>query len=512
MKEIKFKLGAKRITIFSFQPGNKFALCSVLVLINYYYLAEYEGALLRSFSLLTFKFMRTVFLFLGLLLSIGALAQSYEPLIEAHHSGSVTFNDITIDTENTLWLSGWQRDNGKAILWRYELDGNLIDSAVFAKNEKQVIFFIEPNADSTIFYGEAKNGSERYNWIACVDADMNLLWEHYQPINYYYITLKYKVYHHKQNTYLFQMDAGTMRITKLNRHYEPVFYKEVDDFCIPIIGATDTTFIFQRGSRCKQTDTLFNVIGSESCGSVSYGVNGDLHAIDSTGYWLTGGYLIEDEFCLQRLSPNFEMEQQYPYFGSWDDDSRFGYLESIAANSDSSLFYAAGVLTEPYNPPVLFSSTQPYPFFVASMNRDTMLWHQQYEDENYYMPVNMAVGPDDYLYLVTTKYKVPSMPSHSGSVVFRISPNGELPVGINNYAKTESLQVYPNPGTDKFTLKNSEMVQGTFTLINSNGTVVLEQHVSGSQEIRTQNLVPGIYFYRLQALDGTLYSGKWVKQ
>jgi hypothetical protein len=240
---------------------------------------------------------------------------------------------------------------------------------------------------------------------------------------------------------------------------------------------------------------------------------GNLHAIDSTGYWMTGAEgFNQRHFSLFRMSPSFEVDQRYPIFGSWEDDSMFGYLESIISNTDSSVFYAVGLKTLADYPPVVFGSPQPYPFFVASMNRDTMLWHQQYEDENYYMPVNMAVGPDDYLYLVTTKYKVPSMPSYSTSVVFRISPNGELPVGINNYAKAESLQVYPNPGTDKFTLKNSEMVQGIFTLMNSNGAVVVEQHVSGSQEIPAQNLVSGIYFYRLQASDGTVYSGKWVKQ
>ncbi|MES2622044.1 MAG: T9SS type A sorting domain-containing protein [Bacteroidota bacterium] len=70
----------------------------------------------------------------------------------------------------------------------------------------------------------------------------------------------------------------------------------------------------------------------------------------------------------------------------------------------------------------------------------------------------------------------------------------------------------PNPFSDKLTLVVTANKQTTISLYNFIGQQVLQQTFANSTTINTEQLADGIYFYELRNENGTIKTGKVVKQ
>jgi uncharacterized repeat protein (TIGR01451 family) len=85
-------------------------------------------------------------------------------------------------------------------------------------------------------------------------------------------------------------------------------------------------------------------------------------------------------------------------------------------------------------------------------------------------------------------------------------------VGVYHPLK-QVVSIFPNPGQERLKLEWVAESPADFELVNVVGQVVLRQRVSENRaEIATNDLQPGIYFWRMQRDGQTLASGKWVRR
>jgi hypothetical protein len=87
-----------------------------------------------------------------------------------------------------------------------------------------------------------------------------------------------------------------------------------------------------------------------------------------------------------------------------------------------------------------------------------------------------------------------------------------------NTAITESLQsgvpfLFPNPATETVSVNDPAQRTFVFTLYNTQGQLIRnEPRVLSAQPVSLAGVAAGIYFYNVQFEDGTLFSGKLVKE
>ena len=97
---------------------------------------------------------------------------------------------------------------------------------------------------------------------------------------------------------------------------------------------------------------------------------------------------------------------------------------------------------------------------------------------------------------------VPAFPDHFS---FAVTGTSE--------ARTASLDVYPNPATDKITIQLHGQLNGTIKLTDLNGKTILSQPVplhSGQMELNTAGLAQGMYLLTGTGKEGTIYREKVV--
>jgi len=88
-----------------------------------------------------------------------------------------------------------------------------------------------------------------------------------------------------------------------------------------------------------------------------------------------------------------------------------------------------------------------------------------------------------------------------------------LTVSTNNITKQfPTVNVYPNPFTNQFTVQLSDNGQTTILLYNFVGQQLWQQTFTNSTTINTEQLADGIYFYELRNDKGVIKTGKVVKQ
>ena len=110
-----------------------------------------------------------------------------------------------------------------------------------------------------------------------------------------------------------------------------------------------------------------------------------------------------------------------------------------------------------------------------------------------------------------TKYDAINQPDSRSSVIFRIEPDGTLPVGILNSPERTTISVYPNPGQNQLYIETGNST-GVFSMYNLSGQIVFSQELNGKEVLGTEDLTQGIYFYRFVNSQGDVASGKWVKE
>lgn len=92
---------------------------------------------------------------------------------------------------------------------------------------------------------------------------------------------------------------------------------------------------------------------------------------------------------------------------------------------------------------------------------------------------------------------------HSNNQNTRCS-SGVLDIGAYEYCTVDvnqlgsnSVTIYPNPSSGKFTIETEKFVSGRFTVFNQIGEVVFNSAISGIKTEMNTNLKSGIYFYEL---------------
>ncbi len=88
-------------------------------------------------------------------------------------------------------------------------------------------------------------------------------------------------------------------------------------------------------------------------------------------------------------------------------------------------------------------------------------------------------------------------------------------VGTSETSTEEENLVYPNPGTDHFTIELPSYCQNaTVILLDATGREVLHDVLrSDANSVRTSSLKPGLYSYLVFAKDGgKLGHGRWIKE
>lgn len=452
-----------------------------------------------------------LFLFSGVVL----FSQKLNPFIEtARVNSGVTFTNLKFIDNNTFVLGGWYRDTGENILWKYDSNGSVLDSVVFDNHEAQSTYLIEILNDSILIFGGARDSENYYLTVRILDFQFNSLLYKEFPLEtrIQYGRAGYKSL--KNRNYLFLSNIGESYYYKFDENYNLIYYKKYKERTLSLNPTTmgDSGFMFLSVRHNVYFDTLFNHTVFENFPysyDFSAPLGSDIVKTPNGKMWHTG--MLDYDLTLVHFEADYSSFTHYDYFGSYQELSCFGRYNSIAYNRDTSILYAVGMFSyPPYNPS--FGSNMAFPFWVAKMDQDTLLWHRSYSDSYYYFPVNIEVGPDGYLYLLATRYDVDNQPRYVESVVFKISNEGE--VGIINQESdfSDELSVYPNPGSVSLQVNGSDFSQGVFTLYNCRGIPVLTEHIVGQQVINTTNLQPGIYFYRMQTQNHAIYQGKWVKK
>jgi len=90
-----------------------------------------------------------------------------------------------------------------------------------------------------------------------------------------------------------------------------------------------------------------------------------------------------------------------------------------------------------------------------------------------------------------------------GSKGYKIIKQGL--VGIKQYTKSESLNIYPNPVTDFLTIQTNgfEVENVTFTLINPLGQMLyFKQYNPPENKIDFRGLSNGVYFLKISSVSG----------
>jgi hypothetical protein len=425
--------------------------------------------------------MRFAFMLVSLFLFLCLPAQELSLFAEANHGGSVTYLDLEF-MEDNLFVSGWHRDSGKGIIWKYDRHGSFIDSVVIEDSDSSSVMLLKKENGYLLGFGRDRRNDSIFIATRKYDAQLNLLWKKEFYINEGWIIKKIRVFPFKNRHYTFIYYAGHgASFLKFDKDYNVLNFTHNANMTISAydpVDYTDLGFVFSTYRSHVYLDTLFNISGVEI-----YPYNpmiddtpfGELIEINEDKRWFCGEYGENKTFSLMHFSDNYQTLTVYPYFGSHYEHSKYGYLRSIATNSDTSVIYATGLQTDAFPHAVAFGSAVAYPFWVARLNADSIVWYQFYNDGNYYYPINMEVGEDNCLYLACTRYEVDLSPSYSESVIFKITP-GE--VGIANNLQKTSISVYPNPGQNQLYIETGNN-RGVFSMYNLSGQIVLSQELNG---------------------------------
>ncbi|MES2620127.1 MAG: T9SS type A sorting domain-containing protein [Bacteroidota bacterium] len=110
---------------------------------------------------------------------------------------------------------------------------------------------------------------------------------------------------------------------------------------------------------------------------------------------------------------------------------------------------------------------------------------------------------------------IQSSPSLPGYIAYADLPEFRMIeswTDIKDTKRNNEVSSFPNPVSTQFTLSLADNEQTTISLYNFLGQQVLQQTVTNSTTINTEQLADGIYLYELRDNKGTIKTGKIVKQ
>ncbi|ALO14894.1 hypothetical protein L21SP5_01239 [Salinivirga cyanobacteriivorans] len=458
--------------------------------------------------------MRFLFVLFFVLSFMVSKAQPLEPLISVGHSGSVTFIGMQF-IDDTLWVSGWHRDNGDDIIWKYDENGALLDSTVFHLPGGTLYNFV-PYGDSVVVIGVQSEDNDKGRLVLhCLDRNLDLVWTSYVPYDFDPVILGFRYFEHFQRRFVAIQTPAT-QFFKFDEDFNFVEQHRTSTFLnFEPIKYTDHSFHFAKnGGFIVELDTSFNEIDTLYHGFGVFSSSGNIMSNGKDGYIATS--LTLDHFnTINFRDSTYQVVQNYPYFGHSDEYPHYTDFRSLAPNPDTSRIFASGYLPLNQSPhPVYLGSYNTNELWVSYLTPDSMLWHQFYADSTYYyFLTNMTMGPDGSLYLASSRYDVTNQPDYSDAVIFKFNAEGDMLVGNNEEVSMQRKhRAYPNPGTNYLNVEIPEVSAAKLYVYNLQGKMVQKGSFRKKYRLNTSAMQTGIYIYKIVSNSGNIYSGKWIKK
>jgi hypothetical protein len=136
-------------------------------------------------------------------------------------------------------------------------------------------------------------------------------------------------------------------------------------------------------------------------------------------------------------------------------------------------------------------------------------------DNAYYYLTRIKAASDGGVLLMGSRRDLNTMGQPQGWLM-KLGPDQCTPLGVEEQAQLQRVEVFPNPGSDGFTLLlNGPAVHGArLELFDALGARVRSEAMNTNTiQVNTQDLASGLYVYRVTGRDGrVLGSGRWVRE
>lgn len=457
--------------------------------------------------------MKYLIFFLLFFVSFYSFNQTLQPFVEEVNDNYPFFNDMVFDVDGNMYAGCNYAKNDRIAIIKYDTEGSFIDSVFIGEEFDDIgVVLMEMENDSLYVYSYIKLDGQKKILISSLSYDLTLSWERLISVGNYTGIYRFRKFEFKNYKYL-HLSSSPSYFIRLDNSYnldsifvvseflknsEPIFYTD-SGFVYPNNYGSRVMWHFNEDLEVTWSDTVPDEVFNWVFAGIQRLPNGN---------FLMGANLRPPN-KISFVSDTFSFMYSYEQFG--DDEDKFTILRTFAPNYDTSIVYASGFDNMI---PVFWvpqGNSEPNAIWVAKFDQDTLLWHNYYEDNYYYVTTNMRAGPDDAVYVSATKYDAINQPDSRSSVIFRIEPDGTLPVGVAHNPQRTSVSVYPNPGQDQIHIETGNS-QGVFSMYNLSGQIVLSQELKGKEVLGTEELTQGIYFYRFVNSQGEVASGKWVKE
>lgn len=193
------------------------------------------------------------------------------------------------------------------------------------------------------------------------------------------------------------------------------------------------------------------------------------------------------------------------------------FLQGLAANGAGQLYFAVHENGQAA-PPSLFSVFEPNRIHVYKLDTSLNVLCEHILDgfaENAYYYLNRIKATDDGGFLLLGGRRDFNDPSGYFAAWARKFGPEDCVVGIAEQPHAQQAVVFPNPGTEGFSLLlNGEARNGTLLVMDALGRHVGSAPIKQSQaRFDARELAPGAYLYRAVDAQGAVQAvGRWVKE
>jgi hypothetical protein len=173
--------------------------------------------------------------------------------------------------------------------------------------------------------------------------------------------------------------------------------------------------------------------------------------------------------------------------------------------------YVGGTSNLDYSNP--FFSTLDSWFHLVKVNPDlSPIWENWYGGDAYYFLYSILATSDGGCLMVGNRYDYEIQEQERDIYVAKVNSEGLIVWTQEIQTEKALFTIYPNPGGNQVNIK---MPHGEFDfeLYGLNGQVLIKEQVNNEMNIlNTEQLKPGIYFYRIiDSRNQVVFTGKWIR-
>lgn len=221
--------------------------------------------------------------------------------------------------------------------------------------------------------------------------------------------------------------------------------------------------------------------------------------------------------ALVRLAPDGSYQGTFLPVSGYDDDY-IAFRQGHDLTPDGKVVFA---MLENFfqGPPDV--DLGPFPSRIHLYRLDTLLNVEceyivdGFADNAYYFLTRIKATSDGGVLLMGSRRDLNTMAMPRGWIM-KLDASQCNPVGVEELEAQRTVEAFPNPGSDGFTLvlNGPAAYHARVVLFDPLGNQVLESPMAGnSAQLETRNLAAGLYLYRITSREGRLLgSGRWIKQ